>query len=893
MNHTFPIYGLICIYCIINPSPFFGQSENTLQVSYDSLTQVSRGKVNIGYGFQNKEDVAGPLYKTDKEDFNKGMIYTPEELILGKIPGLSISSRDGTPGGNYTIINRGVGSFSFNDMLIVVDDVPLIGSSINMNPKDIENITILKDATVAGIFGTKASNGVIIITTKRGGKLFKVEYNGQYGNSYVPKMMDVYSGDQFRQLASSLVYLNGVQSLNVLGTQNTNWQKEIYHVAFGQDHMLSAAGSLANIPYRVSLGIVNQDWVLINSIFNRNTLSVALDPKFFNEQLQIHINFKGMVNQNKPGETGAIGNAIHLDPTQPVYQQGVTSYAGYWQWQNPINGGFSLGTPNPVEQLMAADNLTNITKSIGNILFDYQIPLIPELHANLNLALVNTTNSGHDNLPASAPTILTGSPTGKLDNFDTTAYSTYFEFYVNYGKLISQAHSRIDITAGYSRQHIKYTESDYDRSIGNVSNPVLVFNNVSSFSENYLLSYFGRLNYAFMDRYLLSLALCKDGSSTLAPSNSWKTFPAVAVAWKINKEPFLKDVKTLTELKIRLGWGETGRDEVSNSIIYAYSFITSSQVNWETTTTGTIGLDFGILNNRISGSFTLYNRVSDNLIDGVPILSGYPLSFTNEYFNVGSIQNKGYEISLHLVPVLHKEMRFTIGFNLAYNQNRITKLGLSNNQNLTIQAGEVGLSALYLELEKVGNPVNSFFMNKQIYNAQGQPIEGVYTDLSGKGGNIYGNPADMYIDHNPSPDYIMGIWARFDWKNWDASASGRAELGNYVYNYPAASVSYNQLYMLGYWSNAPTFLSQTQFTTPQYASDYFVQNASFFKLDNVSAGYKFCNVYHQLTVRVNLSVQNVLVITPYKGQDPEQVTGIEMYGVPSPRIFSLGIGFEL
>ena len=499
-----------------------------------------------------------------------------------------------------------------------------------------------------------------------------------------------------------------------------------------------------------------------------------------------------------------------------------------------------------------------------------------------------------------------------MNNYSAKNYNNLLDFYLNYNRDIKSIDSKIDATAGYSWQHFKREGDSYTRGIVDATHPYQKTDSSTYITENYLVSFFGRVNYTFKGKYLLTLTVRDDGSSRFAKKNQWGLFPSAAFAWKMKDESFLKDVQALSELKMRLGWGVTGQQDIGNDYPAQARYITASpgsyymiggnfiptlrpsaydpDIKWESTTTQNIGFDFGFLKDRITGSIDVYKRVTTDLLNQVTIPSGS--NFSNTLLtNVGSLENKGAEFTLNLVPISKKDMSLTLGFNVTYNQNKITKLLISNDPNyIGILYGDAFTGQK--QVTRVGYPAYSFFLNKQVYGATGNPIEGLYVDLSGKGGSVAGNTSDQYIYHNPVPDYLVGFSARFEYKKFDLSASTRANFGNYVYNQVAASASYDQMYQIGYWKNFPTYLSDTQFVKRQFTSDYYVSNASFFKLDNISAGYRFDNLINKMNARVSFTVQNVLTITKYKGLDPEVAGGIDNNFYPRPRTFMLGISLS-
>jgi TonB-dependent starch-binding outer membrane protein SusC len=873
--------------------------------------------VVIGYGTVKKADATGSIVAVSSKDFNKGALTSPQDLLVGKSAGVVITTAGGAPGSGSTIRVRGGSSLNAsNDPLIIIDGVPIDNNNVSgssnilsfVNPNDIESFTVLKDASATAIYGSRASNGVILITTKRGkaGSKMSVGYDGNVSIANAIKFVDVYSGDQMRQIAYEHLALYGSESFNKLGDQNTNWQKEIFRTAVSTDHNLSLSGAVKSWPYRASIGYTDQNGILKNTDMKRVTGAVSVDPSFLNDALKVNINAKFMNTANNFGDAGAIGSAVNMDPTQPV-MDGNTASAGYYQW---VNYGANLGTPNPVEQLLDADNKSIVNRFIGNIQLNYKIPFVAGLNANLNLATDYTSSTGHNNLPTTAPSVLTSPLWGRLTNYDGHNANNLLDFYFNYVKDLAEISSKLEVTAGYSWQHFQRDGSNYRRGIVDATHPYQKSDSSSFITENYLVSFFGRANYTFMEKYLLTFTLRDDGSSRFAKDNRWGLFPSVALAWKIKDEAFLQNVKPITNLKLRIGWGITGQQDIGNDYPAQAKYRISSEGNyypiggeflptlrpdaydptikWEQTTTMNLGIDFGFLKDRITGSLDVYKRVTDNLLNTVTIPSGSNFSNTL-WTNVGSLDNKGMEFTLNLVPISKKDMSLNLGFNITYNKNRITKLLLTDDPKyIGVLYGDAFTGQK--QVTRVGYPAFSYFVNKQVYDANGNPIEGLYVDLSGQGGSVNGDNADKYIFHNPAPDFLIGFSAQFNYKNFDVSASSRGSIGNYVYNQLAAGASYDQMYQIGYWKNFPTYLTDTKFVKRQFTSDYFVENASFFKLDNISAGYSFSNILNnKMTAHLSFTVQNVFTITKYDGLDPEIAGGIDNNFYPRPRTFMLGV----
>jgi iron complex outermembrane receptor protein len=891
--------------------------SNVVNVAMRTDVQALDEVVVIGYGTVKKSDATGSVAAVSSKDFNKGAITSPQDLLVGKSAGVVITTAGGAPGSGATIRVRGGSSLNAsNDPLIIIDGVPIDNNNVSgssnilsfVNPNDIETFTVLKDASATAIYGSRASNGVILITTKKGvaGSPLTVSYDGNVSVADPIAFVDVFSGDEMRQLALEKSNFFGIDNLGLLGLENTNWQKEIFRTAVSHDHNLSLSGAVSSLPYRFSVGYTDQNGILKNTDMQRITGSLSLNPTFFNDALKINLNVKGMNTHHNYGDTGAIGSAVNMDPTQRIFD-GSTASAGYFQW---ANYGANLGTANPVEQAMEVDNRSIVNRVIGNIQLDYALPFIPELRANLNLATDYSTSDGHNNRPKTSPSVLTAPLYGRISDYSGTNYNNLLDFYLNYNRGLESINSKIDVTAGYSWQHFERLGESYTRGIVDEDHPYQKTDSSSFVTENYLVSFFGRVNYTLADKYLVTLTLREDGSSRFAENNRWGTFPSVALAWKIKDESFLKNVKAVTNLKLRLGWGITGQQDIGNDYPAQALYRESSEgsyyyidgkfiptlrpdaydpdIKWEETTTLNAGLDFGFISDRITGSFDIYQRTTDDLLNSVTISSGS--NFSNTLLtNVGSLENRGAELSLNFIPVSTNDMLFSIGVNATYNVNKITKLLITDDPGyigITYGDGMTGTK----QVTRVGYPAYAYFVNRQVYDANGNPIEGLYVDESGEGGVVNGDNADKYIYHNPVADWLLGLSGRFEYRNFDLSASARASIGNYVYNQVAAGASYDQMQQIGYWKNFTRALAETNFVKRQFTSDYFVENASFLKLDNVSAGYSFDNLFGAVGARVSATVQNALILTKYSGLDPEVSGGIDNNFYPRPRTFMLGIG---
>lgn len=914
-------------------------NQKTVNVSLQQSSTTLEQVVVIGYGQVRKSDATGSINVLGSKDFNKGAISSPQELLVGKSTGVVITSNSGAPGSGATIRIRGGSSLNAsNDPLIVIDGVPIDNGGTSgtanglsfINPNDIESFTVLKDASATAIYGSRASNGVILITTKKGasGKKMELTYNGQASVGTIPKFVEVYSGDDFRAMVNKK-YAEGLpglsaKSLTRMGNENTDWQKEIYQMAIGQDHNLSLSGTVSKIPYRVSLGYTDKNGILKTTNFKRNSVAVGLNPSLLDDHLKININFKGSASTENFGNTGAIGSALAYDPTQPV-MNGNTSFGGYHTWtnladtlpdgsMNPDGYPNPIGVSNPVALLDLTDNIGKVNRTMGNIQFDYKFHFLPDLRANLNLAYDKSSSKGHDNAPDYAAwTFRQGK--GQKKDYTQDKNMNLLDFYLNYSKELPSASSKFDLTGGYSWQHFKKTDFNYSRN----GDGTQLQDSAEHPTESFLVSFFGRLNYTLMDKYLLTFTLRDDGSSKFK-NNTWGLFPSAAFAWKMKEESFLKNVEGVSEMKLRLGWGKTGQQNVTSTDYPSLAVYLLSQPNaqyqfgnnyyptlrpdaydanlkWESTTTMNVGIDFGFADNRFSGAIDIYKRTTDDLIAFVPIPAGS--NFSNFLTtNVGSLENKGVEFNFNWKPVVTSDLIWNIGYNISYNKNEITKLLLTDDPDYTgVDVGTIGGGVgNTVQNNNIGFPAYSFFLLQQVYGSNGMPIEGLYVDRSGNGGNVAGNNANKYHYKKPAPDYVMGINSSLNYKNFDASFSARVNIGNYVYNNLASGPSnYASLYnQSGFFNNLPTMVTKTDFVNPQYWSDYYLENASFFRMDNISVGYNFNKFFtDKLKARLSLTAQNAFVITKYSGLDPEVDGGIDNNIYPRPRVFVVGLNITL
>ncbi len=924
------------------------QPNTTLDVVMESSSQSLDGIVVIGYGTVKKKDATGSVTSISKDEFMKGAVTSPVNLIAGKVAGVQISSDGGAPGSSSQIRIRGGSSLNAsNDPLIVIDGIPLSnegGSGTrsalnNINPQDIETFTVLKDASATAIYGSRASNGVIIITTIKGkqGSPLKIEYQGKLSLSQKPKQLDILSSSNFQSLFdekfSEHSDILGVwydkDGLPVSASDtsrkdniryNTNWQEEIYKDAIGMDHALSVTGAWKTLPYRFSLGYTDQDGTLKTSNFKRTTLSASLNPTLLDDHLKLNVNANASFIKNTFANQGAIGAAVQMDPTKPVHNTDG-KYGGYYAW--PGSDGINpstQATDNPVALLMQNDDKSNANRIFGNFQADYKFHFLPELRANLNLGLDQSKNDGTVYRPNFAAWTYGGNQgSGENNSYTSENKNELLDFYLNYTKDVASIQSHFELMAGYSWQHF-YRENTWDNNnipifidpvTGDSTGQELVNESGIDKSELYLVSFFGRLNYSFKERYLLTATVREDGTSRFSKDNRWGIFPSVALGWKINEESFLKDSKTVSLLKLRVGYGITGQQDIGGYYGYMgrYSwgnefamypfgnnyYLTlrpdgyNPNLKWESTTTMNIGLDYGFLRDRLYGSIEYYQRKTDDLLSWVPEVAGANLTNYIDK-NIGSLENTGVEIAVNGRIISNEKLYWELGINATYNKNEITELYEGANIETGGISGGVGNN---IQVQSVGHPANSFYVYQQVYDDAGKPIEGLYVDRNGDGEFT---PADKYIYKDPNADLYFGISSTFNYMDWSFYFSGRANFGNYVYNNVLSENAwYNRMYRNEgpYASNVMTEVTDLNFAVAQYHSDYFVQEASFFRMDDITLSYTFKDLLkNRVNLRLSATCNNAFVITNYTGLDPEAPNGIDNNFYPRSRIWTFGLNLQ-
>lgn len=892
-------------------------SGNTVNVKMKSDAQMLSDVVVIGYGTQRKSDLTGSVSNVSSKDFNSGLISSPEQLINGKVSGVQIMSNSGSPTAGSTIRIRGGASLNAsNDPLIVLDGVPLEAGGISgntgnflslINPSDIESMTILKDASSTAIYGSRASNGVIIITTKKGSNdRMKVSLSTTNSIQTRTKLADMLSHDEFVDVINS----RGTDAQRaLLGTSNTDWNDQIYQNAFGTDNNVSIAGRLAkNFPIRVSIGYYNQRGLLKTDKAERLTGSVSLSPSFFDDHLKVNVNVKGSVNNNRFAETGAIWAAATYNPTLPVYS-GNHAFGGYLEALDNVGEPVNAAVLNPLGYIKQNKSTSKVTRFVGNADVDYRVHFLPDLKFHATLGYDYAEGKGKVYVPAEAMQYYT---TGGRDYSYGPQKNTnrLLTTYLNYNKYLDSWKSNIDATVGYDYQFWKSTSPLYSElnTLGAVQST-----SAATDQRHALISYYARLNYTFDSRYMLTATVRCDGTSRFNKDNRWGTFPSVALAWRVSEEAFLKDNTVLSNLKLRASYGVTGQqDGIGNYNylpVYTYSqtgaevqfgnqFINTyrpeayvSDLKWETTTSWNAGFDFGFLKDRISGSFDFYTRKTEDLLATVAAPAGSTFDKTI-LTNVGNVDSKGIEVTLNATPIQTKDWNWDISFNMTWQKMKVKNLSLVESSAVTNTAVGPWIDGYQFQVLSEGYEPYMFYVYHQLYDEKtGKPIEGAYADLNDDG-VIDSN--DLYRYKSPAPDFIYGFSTSLRYKKWTLSTSLRANVGNYVYNGMAmntgawSTVSYNT-YQL---NNLNSSYLKTGFQNRQYLSDYYIENASFLKMDNLSLAYNFGRICKWFSMNASVMVQNVFCITKYTGVDPEVPNGMDVSFYPRPRTYSLSLGFE-
>lgn len=919
----------------------------TLVDDQKSLNEV----VVIGYGRAKKNDLTGSVTAIKPDEMSKGITSSASDMLVGKIAGVDVQTGGGQPGSGAQIRIRGGASLNAsNDPLYVIDGLAIDNNTNKgmsnvlamINPNDIESFTVLKDASATAIYGSRASNGVIIITTKKGrsGQKPSVTYNGDVTLSTVQKKYKVMNASEYKQALTNL----GIDTSG-LGTADTDWQDEIFRTAISTNHNVSIQGGLKNMPYRVSLGFEDNNGIVKTTWMKRFNTSINVAPTFLDKHLNVNFTAKYMFEKDRYAKVGdAIGGALTMDPTQPVRVDDAAydCVGGYFQYLQAKDDKVTdpswtsiAKAQMPQNPVAVLDNYKCIAKSndiSGNLEVDYKIHGFEDLHLHAAIGAQYTDGKQDETI----------SKYSYSNNyFGYYGYDHAYKYSIEGKAFAEYAHKfgvhDIDIMAGAEQSHYHRTGYNYGTGIDEylkANNPLYETTEgkwnyehdpVSKDDEmwrthNSLVSYFGRLNYNLLDRYLFTATFRADGSSRFRKGKKWGYFPAAAFAWKINNEPFLKDAKWLDELKLRLGWGKTGQQNGIDDFYYSTLYRVSNgyaqypfgdnyyqtlrptasnpDLTWEKTTTYNAGLDFTALNGRFGVNVDGYYRKTTDLLASVAIAGG--TTFGDQLLkNIGSLENYGIELAFNVKPIVTKDFIWDVTYNVGWNHNEITELE-AGLQDWVWTGDKVSRgNNTKIQVNKVGQPINSYYVYQQVYDENGKPIEGAYVDRNGNG-TI--DDDDRYCYKSPAPDVIMGLTTKFIYKNWDFSAAFHASIGNYVYyDFLNSKAVLNEINASGAFRNTTTEAVNLGFTgtatNPTNTSDYFVRNASYLKCSNMTLGYSFpalikVGAEKICSGRIFFTVQNPFIITKYKGIDPEVSSGIDSNPYPRPISFQLGLNLN-
>lgn len=895
-----------------------GNSVVTVDFALKAQNTALNEVVVVGYGTQRKKDLTGSVVSVTAKDFNQGPLTTPEALITGKVSGVEITSNSGAPGAGSTIRIRGGASISAsNDPLIVIDNVPVSNSGIagidnalaTINPNDIESFNVLKDASATAIYGSRASNGVIIITTKKGrSDKFTVNLSTLNSLSKITKEAPSLTADEFRQVTSSSEAGLTPAQQGLVGKASTDWQKLIYRTAFTTDNNVSFTGGIKGLPYRLSIGYLDQDGVLRGDNLKRTTAALNLNHNFLKESLKLDFNIKETYTDRRFANQGAIGAAVNFDPTQPVYS-GNDKYGGYFEWLDASGNGnpSTLAPRNPLGLLNQQIGNGYTTRTLGSISANYTFPFLKELQFNATFGGDITDGMGNTFIPATAASNFNQTYKGMYNQYFSENYTYNNDYYLKYTKDFKSIKSHLDLQVGYSYQYFHFYTKPYDTYAADKEHVTSAAGNIFP-GQYYIESPFGRLNFTFDDKYLITATIRDDRSSRFSDLRRNGYFPSLAFAWRLKEEPFFKAMSSLSDLKFRVGYGVTGQQDIGplfpylavydpSNIAAQYQFggafvntlradAYNTLIKWEQTATTNVGFDYGFLNGRINGSIDYYYKKTKDLLFDTPVADGTNLT-NHVYANIGNLHTQGVDFNINVNAIATEKLNWNIGYNVSFNKIVVDNISATKDPNQVIAVGGIpGGVGNTIQLLKAGSTPYEFYVYQQVYGQNGRPLNGVYVDRNGNGSTV----DDKYLYKHPNPTVFMGFNSNLQYGKWNLGFTLRANIDNYVYNaVQASNGAYAGLKFQGYLNNLPNSILKTGFSNYQLYSDYYVENASFLRMDNANLTYNFGRLAGLNNLRATFNVQNVFVVTKYTGLDPEISSGIDNNIYPRPRVFSLGL----
>ena len=895
-----------------NSKEVFIQNNDPIKIILDENLKILDEIVVVGYGQQKKGDITGSLTTIKPDELNKGLQTTVADALVGKVAGVNIVPGNGAPGSSPTIrIRMGSSLSASNSPLIVIDGIPTSNSSplSSINPNDIESFTVLKDASATSIYGSRASNGVIIITTKKGSQTaskpkFNISTNTTISQN--PKLYNVLSADEYR----SVFFDKANPPIGFeLGGANTNWQNEIYQVALGNEIYLAVTGNTKNVPYRISTGYTNQNGVLKTNKYQRFNTDFFLSPEFFNKHLKIDVNVKAIYENDNPASTGAINTATFFDPTRPINETYTDNVGlGYFMWFNG-NNPISLAPSNPIADLMLTKRLSVDKRLIGNIGAEYKLHGLEDLKLKVSYGFDLRDNRYDESIPDFAPSMYTSNRNdgrGREYWSESKNSNTLFNSYINYNKEFLSKHS-VNAMAGYEWQRFWYSNNS-ETIVRDV-----VDNSLPDKNHLYLVSLFGRFNYSYDNKLLLTASLRADATSRFASHNKWGYFPSLAAAYRLSEENFIKESSLISDLKIRLSYGQTGQQAIGGYHPYLGTYTISTDdarylfgdkwhnmyrpngydpnIKWETTTTYNLGVDYGFYNHRINGTIDIFKRYTSDLLNVIPFPAGS--NFINSLAtNIGNMESEGFEIGINLIPIKTKSIEWQVSGNFTYSKSTITKLNTIDREDSWVNTGTITRRSF--QIHKVGETPNTFFLLKQAYDDNGKPLEGQYIAKDGTITTVQSD-ANKYVTGKSSlTPYYYGISTKLIYKNFDFGLNGHGSFGNYVFNHQEAKQSLNSLVSAErVSSNISKTALERGFLQEQYFTDLFLENGAFFKLDNITAGYTIDKIGSKNnTLRIAVSAQNLLTLTKYSGVDPEIFSGIDNSIYQRPYMYTMSVNYK-